>query len=209
VGRKSSDVLLVAVTKMVEPARVLEAVEAGVRCLGENRVQEAKAKIDELGKIAEWHLIGTLQRNKAKYAVRLFDMIQSVDSISLALELEKRAAHMERRIDVLLEVKTSPEESKHGVAPQDLERLVEEVLSMEHLHFRGLMTIAPYAEDPELARPAFSLLRELKQRLEDSLGVFVEHLSMGMSGDFDVAVQEGATMVRIGTAIFGARCYKH
>ncbi len=207
VGREPADVSLVAVTKTVEPDRIVEAVEAGVRYLGENRVQEAKAKIEELGRIAEWHLIGTLQRNKAKYAVKLFDMIQSVDSLPLALELEKRAAQMERRVDLLLEVKTSLEVSKHGVLPQDLERLVAEVLSMEHLRFRGLMTIAPYAKDPELARPAFRLLRELKERLEDSLDVLVEHLSMGMSGDFEVAVQEGATMVRVGTAIFGARCY--
>jgi len=206
VGRDPSEVLLVAVSKTVEPERIREAVEAGVTDLGENRVQEAREKIELLGRIARWHLIGTLQRNKAKYAVRLFDMIQSVDSIALVEELEKRASRVERVIPVLVEVKTSPEETKHGVAPEDVDALVDRILEAEHLDFRGLMTIAPYVEDPEMARPSFRTLRGVKERLE-ARGIPVEHLSMGMSGDFEVAIQEGATMVRIGTAIFGPRNY--
>ncbi len=206
VGRDPSEVLLVAVSKTVEPARILEAVEAGVTDLGENRVQEARSKIEELGRIARWHLIGTLQRNKAKYAVKLFDMIQSVDSIPLVEELEKRASREGKVIPVLVEVKTSPEETKHGVAPEDVDRVVDRILETHHLDFKGLMTIAPYVEDPELARPSFVELRRIKERLQ-ARGVAVEHLSMGMSGDFEVAIQEGATMVRIGTAIFGPRNY--
>lgn len=205
-GRDPSDILLVAVSKTVEPERILEAVEAGVTDLGENRVQEARDKIETLGRIARWHLIGTLQRNKAKYAVRLFDMIQSLDSASLVQELDKRAAKEEKRMEVLVEVKTSFEETKHGVAPAHLEDLVREVLQKEHLIFKGLMTIAPYVDDPELARPYFRQLRVLKDQLEEK-GMPVEHLSMGMSNDFEVAIQEGATMVRIGTAIFGPRSY--
>ena len=206
VGRDPSEILLVAVSKTVEPQRILEAVEAGVTDLGENRVQEARAKIEELGRIARWHLIGTLQRNKAKYAVRLFDMIQSVDSLPLVEELEKRAAREGKEVPVLVEVKTSPEETKHGVDPRDVDALVDKILESPHLVFKGLMTIAPFVEDPELARPSFRMLRGIKEGLE-ARGIAVEHLSMGMSGDFEVAIQEGATMVRIGTAIFGPRNY--
>ncbi len=206
VGRDPGEILLVAVSKTVEPERILQAVEAGVTDLGENRVQEARAKIERLGGIARWHLVGTLQRNKAKYAVRLFDVIQSVDSVPLVLELEKRAAKEGRTIPVLVEVKTSLEETKHGVAPEGVDELVDRILETEHLVFKGLMTIAPFVEDPELARPSFSLLRSIKERLEDR-GVPVEHLSMGMSSDFEVAIQEGATIVRIGTAVFGPRNY--
>ncbi len=206
VGRDPREILLVAVTKTVAPERILEAVEAGVEDLGENRVQEARSKIEKLGRIARWHLIGTLQRNKAKYAVRLFDMIQSVDSVPLVEELEKRAAREGKVVPVLVEVKTSPEETKHGVEPQGVDALVDRILEAGHLVFKGLMTIAPYVEDPELARPSFRMLREIKERLE-ARGVPVEHLSMGMSGDFEVAIQEGSTMVRIGSAIFGPRNY--
>lgn len=204
-GRDPEEVTLVAVSKTVEPAKIREAVEAGITEIGENRIQEARGKIETLGRIARWHMVGTLQTNKAKYAVSLFDMVQSIDSLRLAQELEKRAAKEGRVMDVLVEVKTSPEETKHGVPPSEVEHLVREIINMGHLNWRGLMTIAPYVEDPEAARPAFRCMRELKQRLEDSLGVSVEHLSMGMSNDFEVAVQEGATMVRIGTAIFGPR----
>ena len=206
-GRDPSSILLVAVSKTVEPDRILEAVEAGVTDLGENRVQEARGKIETLGRIARWHLVGTLQKNKAKYAVRLFDMIQSLDSLSLAQELEKRAAREGRQMEVLVEVKTSFEESKHGVEPTRLEELVREILHMKQLVFKGLMTIAPYEDDHELVRPYFRRLRVLKNQLEEKLDIPVEHLSMGMSSDFEVAIQEGATMVRIGTAIFGPRSY--
>ncbi len=207
VGRDPSDVLLVAVSKTVEPERIVEAVEAGVTDLGENRVQEAREKIERLGRLARWHLVGTLQRNKARHAVRLFDMIQSLDSVPLAEELEKRASREGKRIDVLVEVKTSPEETKHGVEVEGLEALVQKVLQLEHLNLEGLMTIAPYSEDPEAARPYFRSLRELRDQVEERCGVPIRHLSMGMSGDFEVAIQEGATMVRIGTAIFGPRPY--
>jgi len=204
-GRDPNKITLVVVTKTIEPERIKEAIEAGVEHIGENRVQEARTKIETLGRVVKWHMVGTLQTNKAKYAVRLFDMVQSVDSLKLALELEKRAAKEEKKIDVLVEVKTSPEETKHGVEPHEVQALVKEILKLPHLKWRGLMTIAPYVEDPEDARFAFREMRELKKRLEDSLGAEVEYLSMGMSNDFEVAIEEGANMVRIGTAIFGPR----
>ncbi len=207
-GRDPSEVILVAVSKTVEPARIREAVEAGVKILGENRVQEAREKIGELGRIAHWHMIGHLQKNKAKYVAKDFDMLHSLDGISLLDELCKRLSKEGREgFPVLIEVKLSPEETKHGCAPEEVFALAREAVSRPHVHLCGLMTIAPYSENPEDARPFFRRLRELRDELQQGLGVHLPHLSMGMSGDFEVAIEEGATLVRIGTAIFGERVY--
>jgi len=206
-GRDPSSVRLVTVTKTVAPERIREAVAAGAAILGENRVQEAKEKIEALGTIASWHLIGRLQTNKAKYAVRLFDLIHSVDTIGLARELDKQAAKTGKVQDVLIEVSIAGEASKAGMAVREAPALVRGVASLRHVRVRGLMTMPPYSEDPDDSRPFFRVLRELAEAIakENIPGVSMQELSMGMSGDFEVAVEEGATLVRVGTAIFGER----
>jgi hypothetical protein len=198
-GRSPDHVLLIAVSKTVEVERVRLAIAAGVAALGENRVQEAKEKIEALGRPVPWHLIGSLQTNKAKDAARLFDWIHSVDRLELAQALSRRAHGRERTLNVLLQVNLGDEPQKGGVAPDELKRLYETVAGLPDLKVRGLMAIPPATEQPEQARPYFRRLRELR----DELGL--EHCSMGMSADFEVAIEEGATMVRVGTAIFGAR----
>ena len=207
-GRDPSEITLVAVSKTVEPERIRQAVGAGVQVLGENRVQEARDKIKELGRIAQWHMIGHLQKNKAKYVAELFDMLHSLDDLPLLDALCKRLEKLGKEaFPTLIEVKLSPEETKHGCDPRELLALAKEASSRPQVKLLGLMTIAPYSEDPEVARPCFRRLRELRDELQDSLGVALPHLSMGMSGDFEVAIEEGSTMVRIGTAIFGERVY--
>ena len=208
-GRNPEEVTLIAVTKTVTVLQVKEAIEAGLRTFGENRVQEARTKIEGLSAgwtmpSVSWHLIGHLQKNKAKYAVRLFDMIHSLDSVELAEELNSQAEKAGKVQEVLLEVKLSPEETKHGVPGTELRQLLTMVQTMKHLRLRGLMTIPPFFELPEEARPYFRELRELRDEA-DSAGHHLPELSMGMSNDFEVAIEEGATMVRIGTAIFGER----
>jgi pyridoxal phosphate enzyme (YggS family) len=206
-GREPSSVTLVVVTKTVDHARIREAVAAGAAALGENRVQEAKEKIEALGALASWHLIGHLQTNKAKYAVRLFDLVHSVDSIELARELDRQAAKAGKVQDVLIEVNIAGEEQKAGVAVADAPGLVREAAQLKNLRIRGLMTMPPYSEDPEASRPFYRRLRELAAALEKEAmsGVSMGTLSMGMSGDYEVAISEGATMVRVGTAVFGSR----
>ena len=206
-GRDPSSVRLVTVTKTVRPERIREAVAAGATILGENRVQEAREKIEVLGPIADWHLIGRLQTNKAKYAVKLFDLIHSVDTIELARELDKQAAKSGKVQDVLVEVSIAGEASKAGMAIRGTPALVREVAMLRQVRVRGLMTMPPYSEDPEASRPFFSVLRELSEAIakENIPGVSMEELSMGMSGDFEVAIEEGATLVRVGMAIFGER----
>jgi pyridoxal phosphate enzyme (YggS family) len=198
-GRPVQDVLLVAVSKTVPVDRVRLAIDAGVAALGENRVQEARDKIAALGHPVPWHLIGHLQTNKAKDAARLFDWIQSVDRLELAVELDRRARSIGRTLDVLLEVNVGDEPQKTGARPEELKALVDALSGLSALRVRGLMAIPPAAPDPEQTRPHFRRLRELR----DGLGL--AHLSMGMSADYEVAVEEGATIVRVGTAIFGAR----
>lgn len=195
--RAPDSVLLIAVSKTMEIERVRLAIEAGVAALGENRVQEAKEKIEALGRPVPWHLIGSLQTNKARDAARLFDWVQSVDRLELAQELSRRAAA--RRLNVLLQVNLGDEPQKGGVAVAELKRLHEVVAALPNLAVRGLMAIPPVTGEPEQARPYFRRLRELR----DELGL--EHCSMGMSADYEVAIEEGATMVRVGTAIFGPR----
>lgn len=204
-GRRSSEVEIVAVTKGHGPERVREASEAGLRLFGENRVQEAKAKIPQCPGQAEWHLIGHLQTNKARDAVRLFAMIHSVDSLRLARELQKQAEKEARHLPVLIEVNVSGETSKFGYQPEQLLAELEELNALPRLELRGLMTMAPWTPEPEKVRPVFRRLRELKTACEQRLGVSLPHLSMGMSNDFEVAVEEGATLVRIGTALLGER----
>ena len=198
-NRRSGDVLLIGVSKTVELERIRLAVEAGVPALGENRVQEAKEKVESLGRPVPWHLIGSLQTNKARDAARLFDWIQSVDRVELAHELDRRAHQAERALRVLVQVNIGEEAQKGGVHPAELKRLLDAITGLKCLEVRGLMCIPPAAESAEASRPWFRRLRELR----DAVGL--EHCSMGMSGDFEVAIEEGATMVRVGTAIFGPR----
>ena len=208
-GREPSEVRLMAVTKTVDDDRILEAIEAGVDIMGENYIQEAKRKIETMGVDVKWHMIGHLQSNKSKYAVRLFDMVHSVDRIGLAAELDKRSAAVGRVMDILIEVNVSGEESKSGIRADEAFSLISEIAVLDNLSIRGLMTMPPWFDNPEDTRPYFVALRELRDRIatENIEGVEMGELSMGMSGDYRVAVEEGATIVRVGTAIFGARIY--
>ncbi len=209
-GRDPSSVKLVVVTKTVDQDNIREAVAAGALVLGENRVQEGREKIEALGRIAQWHLIGRLQTNKAKYAVKLFDLIHSVDSIGLARELDKQAAKIGKVQDVLVEVSIASEAAKAGIAVDECLVLVRESAGLKSIRVRGLMAIPPFLDDPEQVRPYFRKLRELSQSItrEDIPNISMQELSMGMSGDFEVAVEEGSTMVRVGTAVFGERSKK-
>ncbi len=214
-GRDPKEIRLVAVSKTVETARIKEAIQAGVTILGENYVQEAQKKIEEVGKLAateplgkggpvSWHFIGHLQSNKAKYAVRLFDVLHSVDSIPLAEELNRRAEQAGRLIRVMIEVNLSKEPTKFGTDEEQLLKLAKGIQSLEHLSLEGLMTMPPYFDSPEMSRPYYGALREFKEKMIRE-GVPLRELSMGMSNDFEIAVEEGATFVRVGTAIFGPR----
>jgi len=206
-GRSPADVRLMAVTKTVDDDRIAAAVLAHVDIIGENYVQEAKRKFETLGKACEWHLIGRLQTNKAKYAVRLFDMIHSVDRLELAAEIDRRAREAGLVMKVLIEINVAGEETKSGVPLADAVKLVRAVAPLPNLSVRGLMTMPPWFDDPEEARPCFRALRELRDRIEAERipGVEMRDLSMGMTGDYGVAVEEGATIVRIGRGIFGER----
>jgi pyridoxal phosphate enzyme (YggS family) len=197
-GRRADDVLLIGVSKTVDVERIRAAISAGLPALGENRVQEARGKIDTLGRGVPWHLIGHLQTNKAKDAVELFDVIHSLDRVALAEALERRAGAAGRVVDALIEVNVASEASKSGVAPDEVERLLHAASAFPHVRVRGLMTIPP-AGEPENTRHWFRLLAKLGAELG------LRELSMGMSADYEMAVEEGATMVRVGTAIFGAR----
>jgi pyridoxal phosphate enzyme (YggS family) len=206
-GRQPEDVRLVAVSKTVPLERIREAVSAGATILGENYIQEAREKIALIGTEAEWHFIGHLQSNKAKFAVELFSMIHSVDRVSLAEELNKEAAKKNKILPVLIQVNISGEETKSGIDAAGTRQLVQQVAQLPHLSVQGLMTMPPWFEDSEEARPYFRALRKLRDELagEKIPNVSLTELSMGMSGDFEVAIEEGATLVRIGTAIFGER----
>ncbi len=209
-GRDPGEIRVIAVTKTVEPAQVKEAIEAGVTDIGENRAQEARAKFDALGEDAcrlRWHFIGHLQTNKVKYVVKICDMIHSLDRLSLAYEIDKRARRAGRVLETLVQVNVSGEKSKFGLPPEEVPGFVRRVAQLQGLRIVGLMTMAPYTSDAEETRPYFRGLRQLFRRLEADPpeGVEMKYLSMGMSNDYVVAVQEGANMVRIGTAIFGAK----
>jgi pyridoxal phosphate enzyme (YggS family) len=205
-GRDPLSIKLMAVTKTVETERIGEAIQAGLTMLGENYVQEAKDKIAIIGNAAQWHMIGHLQTNKAKYAVKLFDCVHSVDRLELAIELDKRAGQINRKLNVLIEV-NSGEESKSGIEKTNALELVRLVAHFPNLAVQGLMTMAPYSDNPEDSRPYFKALRELRDDINRAgiNGISMEELSMGMTDDFEVAIEEGATIIRVGRAIFGSR----
>jgi len=203
-GRPASAVTLVAVTKTMPVEVVREAVAAGATILGENRVQEARDKIAALPGAAEWHLIGHLQTNKAKVAVGLFDRVHSLDSIRLAQELDRHAAEAGRRLRCLVQVNVGGESQKNGASEEEVRPLLEAAGRLSHLSVEGLMAIPPFLSDPEDVRPFFRRLRGVRDALAAD-GFSLPELSMGMTHDFEVAIEEGATLVRIGTAIFGAR----
>jgi len=206
-GRRPETVKLVGVTKTVDLPRIELAVEAGLEILGENYVQEAQEKLRRFQGRVRWHFIGRLQRNKAKYAVQLFDLIHTVDSLKLAEEIHRRAQALGRVIPVLIQVDLAAQETKGGVRPDEALALVTEAARLGNLRVLGLMTMPPYFSDPERVRPYFRRLRELSEEIAAGGHTEVEmtELSMGMSGDLEVAVEEGATLVRVGTAIFGER----
>jgi PLP dependent protein len=209
--RRSEDVALMAVSKTFPVARIREAYDAGLRLFGENRVQEFAAKVDALRDLhdAEWHLIGHLQTNKAAKVVELFDAVDSVDSLRLAQKLNASAQQLGRKLKVLIEINVGGEAAKSGVAPdsRELDELLSAATDLEHLNFQGLMTIPPFTEDPQEARPYFRRLRELRDQIAARRlpALDLNVLSMGMSHDFDVAIEEGSTCVRVGTGIFGER----
>ena len=206
-GRQARDVTLVAVSKTVPAKAIGEAVEAGVRVLGENRVQEAETKVDNVNHAVEWHLVGHLQRNKVKSALRMFEMIHSVDSLRLATEIGKRAVQAGVSARTLVQVNTSGADSQFGAAPDEAVDLVGRISEVDGVGVEGLMTIGLFLPDPEAVRPCFVQLRELREEIAAARipGVSMAHLSMGMTGDFEVAIEEGATMVRVGSAVFGSR----
>jgi pyridoxal phosphate enzyme (YggS family) len=211
VGRTADSITLMAVSKTVEPARIKEAYAAGLRVFGENRVQEFEGKSASLNELkdAEWHLIGHLQSNKAKKATELFHAIDSVDSLRLAEKLNPAAVEAGKKLDVLIEIKVGQEENKAGIPldSPELESLLRAAPQLANLQIRGLMTVPPFTEDPEGARPYFRLLRDLRDQIaaRKPPRIAMDVLSMGMSHDFEVAIEEGSTCVRVGTAIFGSR----
>ena len=204
-GRQPDSVRLMAVSKNQPPERVAEAASAGLTLFGENRIQDAKVKIPLCPGQLEWHFIGHLQSNKSRDAVSLFQVVQGVDSLALAEELQKQALKQARSLPILLEVNVAGESSKFGWNPDRLLAELPQLNALNRLEVHGLMTIAPYAVDPEQVRPIFRRLRELRDRCTDLLEAPLPVLSMGMSGDLEVAIEEGATLVRVGTALFGER----
>lgn len=206
-GRDPQSVQLVAVTKTVSAQRVAEAVDAGVTIVGENYIQEARDKFNHLyDRKVSWHFIGHLQSNKAKYAVRQFSLIHSVDSLRLAAEIDREARKAGKIQPILIQVNVAGEATKSGIDPEALIDLVRSVSALSHVRVAGLMTMPPFSKDPEASRPHFRRLKALADHCAASVpGIDLRELSMGMSGDFEVAVSEGATLVRIGTAIFGER----
>ena len=205
VGRQVSDVRLVAVSKTYPPSVIQEAWNAGQHVFGENRVQDALPKIAELPAEAEWHFIGHLQSNKIRKALPAFTLIHGVDNLELAQQINRIAGEMGLTANILLEINVSGEASKFGFSPTDLRQNLEDLLCLPNIRINGLMTMAPYSEDPETARPVFSKLRMLRDELSTKSGHALQELSMGMSGDFEVGIEEGATIVRIGSSIFGHR----
>ncbi len=206
-GRKSEEIELVAITKTVDVEQINEAIEAGIRVVGENRVQEAWRKFQEVGEKAHWHMVGHLQTNKVKRVLQFADMIHSVDSVYLAREIQTQAKKLDRTIEILIQVNTSGEESKFGLEPEATIGAIEEVSTLPNLKIKGLMTIGAFLPNPEDVRPCFKLLRDLKGRVNEHkiAGVEIGTLSMGMTNDYEIAIEEGSTMVRVGTAIFGER----
>jgi hypothetical protein len=215
-GRKREDITLVAVTKTVEPERINQAIDAGIKIIGENRIQEAQDKFKFITRDVEKHLVGHLQTNKVKKALELFNLIQSLDSLHLAQEVSKRAKSIKalrpvgekgKFAEVLIEVNTSDEPSKYGVKPDEVSGFVEEVSKLENIKIKGLMTVGLFTDDLEKVRPCFVDLRKIFESLKNLKrgNIEMRYLSMGMSSDFEIAIEEGANMIRVGTAIFGPR----
>jgi pyridoxal phosphate enzyme (YggS family) len=204
VNRDPQEIKLVAVTKTATLEQIKEAINEGVKIIGENKVQEATEKYQVLTTEVKWHLIGHLQTNKVKYAVEIFDLIHSVDSIKLAKEIDKRSVQFKKIIDVLIEVNISGEETKYGYNPEKVEAFLKEISEFSGIRVRGLMTIAPISKNKEEVRPYFRRLRELSGRIRDKSikNIKMDYLSMGMTDDFEIAIEEGANMVRIGRGIF-------
>ena len=203
-GSRLEDIKLVAITKTVDIEMIREALNSGIRIFGENYLQEARGKITAIGHGVEWHMTGHLQRNKARDAVNLFDMVQTIDSLELAQELDKRAKSADKVILGLIEINIGGEGSKSGIGEHELIPLLDSIRVMNNLTIQGLMTIPPYFDDIEKVRPYFKRLRDLRDAANNE-GYSLKELSMGMSHDFEIAVEERATIVRIGTAIFGER----
>jgi len=208
VGRAPGEVELVAITKTHAAEKVREAIQAGQSLFGESRVQEGRAKIPELPSAIRWHFVGHLQKNKIRHALPLFEMIHSIDSLALAQEVNRIAEEEGMHPRVLLEINVAGEGSKFGFAPDKLREQMEELLALPRLSVLGLMTIPPLSEEPEASRKYFIQLRELRDRVQTEFRVDFAQLSMGMTQDYAVAVEEGATLVRVGTAIFGERSKK-
>ncbi len=204
-----SGVQLVAAAKTRSPAEILEAVAAGVKIIGENYVQEAERAYAAAGSKAKWHFIGHLQKNKVKKAVALFDMIETVDSVATAAEINKRCAQIDRIMPILIEINSGREAQKAGVFPEAAEPLIREISTLANLRVKGLMTMGPLAGDPEESRPCFVATREIFAKIKslNLPGVEMEYLSMGMTNSYKIALEEGANIVRIGTRIFGERRY--
>ena len=205
VNRNPEEIKLVTVTKTATTEQIEEAINAGIKIIGENRVQDAKKKYQIFTADVEWHLIGHLQTNKVKYAVEIFNCIQSIDSIKLAQEIDKRSLQFGKIMDVLVEVNVSGEETKYGIKSEEVETFLKEISEFPRIRIRGLMTIAPIVEDKEEVRPYFRKLRELYKEIKSKNieNVKMNWLSMGMTEDFEIAIEEGANMVRIGRGIFG------
>jgi pyridoxal phosphate enzyme (YggS family) len=208
-GRRAEDIKIIAVTKTVLPEKIIKIVKEGIIDLGENRVQELVEKYDIISEECNWHLIGHLQTNKVKYIVDKISMIHSVDRLELAREIQKRAEVFGKTVDVLIQVNVSGEETKFGVSPDSVYDLVKGISKFGNIKVKGLMTIAPYCEEPENIRCVFRNLRDLALDIvkEKNDNITMDILSMGMSNDFEVAIEEGANMIRIGTALFGKRNY--
>jgi hypothetical protein len=206
-GELPPGVELVAAAKSQPPEKILEAIESGVRTIGENYVQEAEAHFAAIGAKAKWHFIGHLQTNKAKKAVGIFDMIETVDSIDLAREIDKRCRASGKTMPVLVEINSGKEEQKAGVRPADAEALIREIAPLSNVKVRGLMTMGPFEGDPENSRPYFRMTRQVFERIKGRAipGIEMTVLSMGMTNSYRVALEEGANMIRIGTKIFGPR----
>ena len=208
-GRKKEDILLLAVSKTIDVERIKEAVACGLKELGENKVQEILEKYEPMGEEVKWHLIGHLQTNKVKYIIDKVKLIHSVESLKLAEEIRKRAKKANKVMDILIEVNMAAEESKFGVAPEDTLSLIQKIALLDNICIRGLMTVAPFVENSEENRECFRRMKQLSVDInaEKIDNVYMDILSMGMSNDFEVAIEEGATIVRVGTSIFGRRIY--
>lgn len=208
-GRKREDILLLGVTKTIDTKRIREMMDCGVKYLGENKVQEITEKYDEIGNDAKWHLIGHLQTNKVKYIIDKVELIHSVDSLKLAEEINKRAQRINITMDILIEINIAGEKSKHGIDANDALKLCEQTAPLSNVRVRGLMCVAPFVENPHENRDYFARMRKLFIDIRDKNidNVYMDYLSMGMTNDYEVAVEEGANIVRIGTAIFGKRDY--